>query len=219
MGVRVKDVTGRAEFIVAADDFHGRTTTIVSFSARSAGTRSLFTQVSRSCPTAILRPSPKLSTMTRLPFSLSPFRVRPAWSSPDGYLTGVSRLSKTTFCSWPTKSSGLGRTGETFAVDHEGVQPEVLGKVLGGGIVPVSAVAAGMTSLVSFSPASTAPPSAATSLSCAVRIEVIKLLEKGGASADLGKRLHEGLETLVGQGIHRYADAACGPGGASTPPS
>ena len=86
---------------------------------------------------------------------------------PEGYLPGVRRVctERNVLFIADEIQSGLGRTGATFACDHEGVVPDMylLGKALGGGIVPVSAVAANARrARRAASPASTARPSAAT---------------------------------------------------------
>ena len=87
---------------------------------------------------------------------------------PAGYFAGVRRaLHRRTnvLLIADEIQSGLGRTGKTFAIEHEGVVPDmyVLGKALGGGIVPVSAVAANADVLgVLQARASTARRSAAT---------------------------------------------------------
>ncbi len=85
---------------------------------------------------------------------------------PDGYLRAVrdACTEANVLMIADEIQSGLGRTGYTFACDHEGVRPDiyVLGKALGGGIVPMSAVVSDATSSACSGPASTAAPSAAT---------------------------------------------------------
>jgi ornithine--oxo-acid transaminase len=94
--------------------------------------------------------------------------------------------------------TGLGRTGRTFACQHEDVQPDlyVLGKGLGGGIVPVSAVVASWEVLGVFRPGSHGSTFGGNPLACAVGLEVCRMLGTGefqDRSALLGARLLDGL--------------------------
>jgi ornithine--oxo-acid transaminase len=87
--------------------------------------------------------------------------------------------------------SGLGRTGTTFAVEHEGVVPDVyiLGKALGGGIMPLSAVVADRDVLGVFKPGEHGSTFGGNPLASAIGIEVIDVLREGTyqrASAELG---------------------------------
>jgi ornithine--oxo-acid transaminase len=102
--------------------------------------------------------------------------------------------------------SGLGRTGRTFAIEHDNVVPDMylLGKALGGGIVPVSAVAANADVLGVLKPGQHGSTFGGNPLACAVGIEVVKLLESGDfqrRSATLGDHLHAGLSALIGHGV------------------
>ncbi|GAF16916.1 ornithine aminotransferase [Bacillus sp. JCM 19046] len=76
--------------------------------------------------------------------------------------------------------SGLGRTGELFACDHEAVEPDmfILGKALGGGVMPVSAVAASKDVLGVFEPGSHGSTFGGNPLACAVAIEALNVLEE-----------------------------------------
>jgi ornithine--oxo-acid transaminase len=94
--------------------------------------------------------------------------------------------------------SGLGRTGTMFAVEHEGVVPDVyiLGKALGGGIMPLSAVVADRDVLGVFKPGEHGSTFGGNPLACAIGIEVIDLLREGTyqrASAELGAWLLQAL--------------------------
>ncbi len=97
--------------------------------------------------------------------------------------------------------SGLGRTGATFACDQEGVRPDMylLGKALGGGIVPVSAVVSSRDILGVFRPGQHGSTFGGNPLACAVGREVITLLRTGEyqeRSAKLGAHLHDRLGAL-----------------------
>ena len=97
--------------------------------------------------------------------------------------------------------SGLGRTGTTFAVEHENVVPDVyiLGKALGGGIMPVSAVVADEDVLGVFKPGQHGSTFGGNPLACAIAREVIAMLRTGEfqeRSRTLGAHLHERLGAL-----------------------
>jgi ornithine--oxo-acid transaminase len=102
--------------------------------------------------------------------------------------------------------SGLGRTGTTFACDREGVVPDmyILGKALGGGIMPLSAVAADVNVLGVLTPGSHGSTFGGNPLACAVGREVIRLLQTGDPqrrAAQLEPVLRAGLDPLVGRGV------------------
>ncbi len=102
--------------------------------------------------------------------------------------------------------SGLGRTGRTFACDHEAVTPDmyILGKALGGGIVPVSAVAADRDVLGVLTPGSHGSTFGGNPLAMAIGRAVIRLLETDEPqrrARDLEGVLVERLESLVGEGV------------------
>jgi ornithine--oxo-acid transaminase len=101
--------------------------------------------------------------------------------------------------------SGLARTGRTFACDHEDVQPDMylLGKALGGGIVPVSAVVADAGVLGVLTPGSHGSTFGGNPLACAVGREVVAMLRTGEyqeRAARLGEQLARSLGGLVGRG-------------------
>ena len=114
--------------------------------------------------------------------------------------------------------SGLGRSGTTFACDHEGVVPDiyVLGKALGGGLYPVSAIAADHDVLDVITPGSHGSTFGGNPLAAAIGAEVVAMLQTGefqAAAVRLGERLEAGLAPLVGNGfdavrIHRRQKSA-----------
>jgi ornithine--oxo-acid transaminase len=127
---------------------------------------------------------------------------------PAGYFAGVRAAcdEQAVLLIADEIQSGLGRTGRTFAIEHEGVVPDmyVLGKALGGGIVPVSAVAANRDVLGVLKPGEHGSTFGGNPLACAVGAEVVRLLASGDfqkRSAELGEHLHAGLNALVGTGV------------------
>ena len=106
--------------------------------------------------------------------------------------------------------SGLGRTGPTLALDHEGVRADLytLGKALGGGIMPVSAVVGRRDVLGVLQPGQHGSTFGGNPLACAVGRAVIALLGTGemqARSTELGAHLHARLGALVGNGAGRGA--------------
>ena len=102
--------------------------------------------------------------------------------------------------------SGLGRTGRTFASDHVGVVPDLylLGKALGGGVVPVSAVVGNADVLGVLHPGQHGSTFGGNPLAAAVGTCVVRLLATGEfqqRSAELGRRLHDRLRDLIGHGV------------------
>ena len=97
--------------------------------------------------------------------------------------------------------SGLGRVGSTFACEAEGVVPDayLLGKALGGGIVPVSAMVSSRSVLGVLKPGQHGSTFGGNPLACAVAREVIAMLRTGEyqeRSASLGARAARGLGSL-----------------------
>jgi ornithine--oxo-acid transaminase len=128
---------------------------------------------------------------------------------PDaGYLAGVRELTHRKGCLFIADEiqSGLGRTGRTLAVEHEAVVPDVLllGKALGGGIVPVSAVVARREVLGVLHPGEHGSTFGGNPLAAAVGTAVVELLETGEfqrRATELGVVLRDGLTELVGKGV------------------
>src|ERR671916_776988 len=203
-GYRVKGVPdGRANIVVAENNFHGRTTTIVSFSTDPDAYADFgpYTPGFRVVPYGDLAAMAQAIDDTTVAVLLEPIQGEAGvLVPPEGYLAGVRRLcdERNTLFVADEIQSGLGRTGRTFAVEHEGVTPDmyVLGKALGGGIVPVSAVAARREVLGVLRSGEHGSTFGGNPLACAVGVEVVRLLERGDfqkRSEELGERLHAGL--------------------------
>ena len=106
---------------------------------------------------------------------------------PDGYLAGSRALctEANALLIADEIQSGLGRTGRTFACDHEGVAPDLmlLGKALGGGIVPISAVVGTDEVLGLFRPGEHGSTFGGNPLACAIALAVLELLGRRLAAA------------------------------------
>ncbi|WP_406717525.1 ornithine--oxo-acid transaminase [Streptomyces althioticus] len=201
----------RATIVVAADNFHGRTTTIVSFSTDETARAGFgpFTPGFRVVPYNDLAALEEAVDETTAAVLIEPIQGEAGVVIPDdGYLAGVRELTRRAGCLFVADEiqSGLGRTGRTLAVEHESVVPDVvlLGKALGGGIVPVSAVAARREVLQVLHPGEHGSTFGGNPLAAAVGTAVVELLETGEfqrRAAELGVVLREGLEALVGKGV------------------
>jgi ornithine--oxo-acid transaminase len=211
-GYRVKGVAGQqAEIVVAAGNFHGRTTTIVSFSTDPDARDDFgpYTPGFKIVPYGDLTALSDAVGPNTVAVLLEPIQGEAGvLVPPAGYLAGVRSVcddNNVLFIADEIQS-GLGRTGRTFAIEHEGVVPDmyVLGKALGGGIVPVSAVAANRDVLGVLRPGEHGSTFGGNPLACAVGVEVVKLLATGEfqeRSDKLGAHLHDGLNALVGTGV------------------
>ncbi|GAA2599934.1 ornithine--oxo-acid transaminase [Streptomyces roseoviolaceus] len=202
---------GRATIVVAADNFHGRTTTIVSFSTDETARQGFgpFTPGFRIVPYNDLTALEAAVDETTAAVLIEPIQGEAGVIIPDdGYLTGVRELTRRKGCLFIADEiqSGLGRTGGTLAVEHESVVPDVvlLGKALGGGIVPVSAVVARREVLGVLRPGEHGSTFGGNPLAAAVGTAVVELLETGEfqqRAAELGATLRDGLTELVGKGV------------------
>ena len=211
-GHEVKGVPdGRATVVVMDGNFHGRTISIVSFSGDHVAKAHYgpYTPGFVSVPYGDVAALEAAVDDTTVAVLMEPVQgeagvVLP----PDGYLREVRRVcvENDILMVADEIQSGLGRTGMTFACELEGVVPDVyiLGKALGGGIVPLSAVAADADVLGVMTPGSHGSTFGGNPLACAVGRAVIELLNTGEPqrqAARLEAPLRAGLEPLVGRGL------------------
>ena len=159
-GYEVKGVApDRAKVIVCDGNFHGRTITIVSFSTDEDSRRGFgpFTPGFEVVPYGDADALEAAIDDDTVAFLVEPIQGEAGVIvPPDGYLRRARELcsDRGVLLIADEIQSGLGRTGTTFACEHEDVVPDVyiLGKALGGGIVPVSAVVADRDVLGVFAP-------------------------------------------------------------------
>ncbi|MFD5326378.1 ornithine--oxo-acid transaminase [Streptomyces sp. NPDC127092] len=210
-GYEVKGVPdGHAKIVVAGNNFHGRTTTIVSFSTdhEARDHYGPYTPGFEIVPYGDLTALETAVTENTVAVLLEPIQGEAGvLVPPPGYLRGVRELTarRNVLFMADEIQSGLGRTGKTFACEHEDVVPDVyvLGKALGGGVVPVSAVVADRDVLGVFRPGEHGSTFGGNPLACAVALEVIAMLRTGEyqqRAAELGEHLHAELKLLVGGG-------------------
>lgn len=211
-GYRVKGIAPDAATVVVANgNFHGRTTTIVGFSDD---------------PQARDGFGPFAPGFVRVPFgdaaaieaaideNTAAVLIEPIQGEagvilpPEGYLRAVRELctkNNVLFIADEIQS-GLGRVGETFACDREGVVPDVylLGKALGGGILPLSAVVADDDVLGVIRPGEHGSTFGGNPLASAVGLRVVEMLSTGEFQARakaLGEHLETRLDALIGNGV------------------
>jgi len=209
-GYTVKGVPAdQAVIIVFSGNFHGRTTTIISFST-DEDSRADFGPYT---PGFRIVPYGDLDALTvavsELGERVVAVLVEPIQGEagvvvpPAGFLAGIRELCTAhgILMIADEIQSGLGRTGFTFACTAENVKPDayLLGKALGGGIVPVSAMVSTWPVLGVLQPGQHGSTFAGNPLACAVAREVIAMLRTGeyqARAAVLGMRMHERLGAL-----------------------
>jgi len=211
-GYDVKGVArDRATIIVTEGNFHGRTTTIVSFSTDPVAREGFgpFTPGFRIVPFGDAAAIEAAIDEDTVAVMVEPVQGEAGVQvPPEGYLRQVREICSRRGVLFVADEiqTGLGRTGSTFACDLEDVVPDiyVLGKALGGGVVPVSAVLSSREVLGVLTPGSHGSTFGGNPLACAVGHAVVRLLETGeiqARAAELGRRLRSRLDTLVGHGV------------------
>jgi ornithine aminotransferase len=224
-GYRVKGIArDRAEIIVADGNFHGRTTTVISFSSESDYRDGFgpFTPGFRSVPfgdlAAVERAiGPHTAAVLVEPIQGEAGIIVP----PAGFLCGLRRLcdANRVLLILDEVQSGLGRTGEWFAYEHEGIRPDglILGKALGGGVLPVSAFVARREVMDVFTPGSHGSTFGGNPLAAAVGLEALQVIRDEGLvekSATLGAHMlerlrafaHPALKDVRGRGLWAGAE-------------
>jgi ornithine--oxo-acid transaminase len=208
-GYQVKGVPAdQATIIVCDGNFHGRTISIVSFSDDPDARRDFgpFTPGFVRVPYNDLDAIKAAIDENTVGILVEPIQGEAGVNIPsDGYLAGIRDLctrNNVLFIADEIQS-GLCRTGRTFACDHENVRPDiyVLGKALGGGIVPVSAVVASREILGVFRPGEHGSTFGGNPLACAVGLQVVRMVRTGEfqqRARELGAVLTERLGQLSG---------------------
>jgi ornithine--oxo-acid transaminase len=206
-GYQVKGVPAdQATIIVAEHNFHGRTTTIVGFSTDPIARADYgpFAPGFRTVPFGDADAIAAAIDETTVAVLIEPIQGEAGIIvPPQGFLAAVRRITRDAgvLLIADEIQSGLGRTGTTFACELEDVVPDVyvLGKALGGGVIPVSAIAADRDLMDVFTPGSHGSTFGGNPLACAVGSAVVGLLETGefqARSRVLGERLADGLRAI-----------------------
>jgi len=177
----------RAEIIVAEGNFHGRTTTVISFSTEPDYRRNFgpFTPGFQAVPFGDIQAIADAITPDTCAVLIEPIQGEAGIKVPrDGFLRDLRKLcnDRNILMILDEVQSGLGRTGKMFAFQHENVMPDalILGKALGGGMLPVSALVGVKEVMKLFTPGSHGSTFGGNPLACAVGLEALTILENEG---------------------------------------
>ncbi|BAU26711.1 ornithine--oxo-acid transaminase [Aneurinibacillus soli] len=175
----------QANIIVCEGNFHGRTTTLTSFSSEESYRRGFgpFTPGFTMIPYGDIQALQDAITPYTAAFMVEPIQGEAGIViPPDGFLKQASEICKKNKVLLVVDEiqTGLGRTGKLFAMDWDGIQPDlyIIGKALGGGVYPISAVVADADILGVFEPGSHGSTFGGNPLGCAVAIAALDVLEE-----------------------------------------
>jgi ornithine--oxo-acid transaminase len=197
-GHRVKGLR-RPVIVVAEGNFHGRTTTIISFSSEPEYRDGFgpFTPGFRAVAFGDLAAMEAAITPDTAAVLVEPIQGEAGIIvPPHGWLAGLRRLcdERHVLLLLDEIQSGLGRTGAWFAFQHENIRPDgvMLGKALGGGVLPVSVFAARQEVMDVFTPGSHGSTFGGNSLAAAVGLEALHVIRDEGLverSRQLGEHM------------------------------
>ncbi|MEK7722519.1 MAG: ornithine--oxo-acid transaminase [Elusimicrobiota bacterium] len=211
-GYKVKGIQeGKAEIIAASNNFHGRTISIVSFSTETQYRDGFgpFTPGFRIVDYGSLEELKAAINPNTAAFLVEPIQGEAGIIVPPaGYLRAAYELCKTNNVLFVADEiqTGFGRTGRKFACDYEDVKPDMLimGKALGGGVMPMSAVAASRAVLGVFNPGDHGSTFGGNPLACAVSRMALKVLVEEKLveqSFELGRYFMEKLRSIKSRHI------------------
>ncbi len=211
-GYQIKGIPAdKAEIIVMKDNFHGRTVTITSFSTEAAYREGFgpFTPGFKVVPFGDIEALTQAITPNTCAILAEPMQGEAGVLIPPvGYLKALREVSKAhqVLLILDEIQTGLGRTGKWFAYQHEGIQPDgiIIGKALGGGILPVSAFVATKAVMSVFTPGSHGSTFGGNPLACRVARQALDIMERDhyvNNSAKLGDHLLAGLKSIQSEAI------------------
>lgn len=206
-GYMVKGVEkDKAEIIVFENNFHGRTITIISFSIDPDATDYYgpFTPGFKVVPYDDLEAVEEAVTKNTVGIMVEPIQGEAGVVVPsDGFLKGLETIARkhNVLLAIDEIQTGFCRTGKNFAFQHEGITPDIIimGKALGGGVFPVSAIAANKDILGVYKPGTHGSTFGGNPLACAVAsaaIDVLvdeKMVER---AAEMGKYFMDGIKAI-----------------------
>jgi ornithine--oxo-acid transaminase len=196
----------KAEIIACYDNFHGRTMTAVSLSSEEEYKRGFGPMLPgiKLVPYGDLKALKEAITPNTVAFLMEPIQGEAGINvPPQGFLKEAAALCKEQNVLFVADEIqvGLGRTGKMFACDWEDIEPDVLilGKALGGGVFPISCVAANKEILGVFNPGSHGSTFGGNPLACAVSLASLDVIQDENLvekSFDLGNYFKEQLEKI-----------------------
>ncbi len=206
-GYKVKGIAdGKAEIIVCANNFHGRTTTVISFSSDEQYRDGFgpFTPGFKITPFGDAHALKEAITPNTCAFLVEPIQGEAGIIIPPaGFLKLAAEICRENGVLFIADEiqAGLGRTGKLFAFEHEGIRPDavIIGKALSGGFYPVSAVLSSKEILGVFRPGDHGSTFGGNPLGCAVARAALQVLVDENLiarSAELGGYFLEKLRTL-----------------------
>ena len=197
---------GKQNIVCCRGNFHGRTVTVVSMSTDPTARAGYgpFTPGFRAVEYGDARAIEEAIDQNTAAVLLEPIQGEAGIIvPPDGYLSAVREICsrKGVLMLADEVQTGFGRTGDMFACMHEGVQPDIyiLGKALGGGIMPVSAVASTRDILGVFEPGSHGSTFGGNPLACAVGLKAMEIAVRDDYPAlarEKGKFLQEAIRSV-----------------------
>lgn len=196
----------KAEIIVCADNFHGRTITLIGFStnAEIRGHFGPFTPGFKVIPFGDTGALEKAITPNTVAFLVEPIQGEAGVRvPPDGYLKAARQICTKHRIVWILDEiqTGLGRTGKLLAEEHEGVESDLtlVGKALSGGFYPVSAVLSNTEVLGVLKPGDHGSTFGGNPMACAVSRMAMKVLKEEGMienAAKMGTYFMNGLKQI-----------------------
>lgn len=212
-GYQIKKIPeNQAEIIVTSNNFHGRTIGIISFSSDKSYQQGFgpFLPGFKSVPFGDLNAIEQAITPNTCAVITEPVQGEAGIIvPPKGWLRGVADLCKKNniLLVADEVQSGLGRTGKILACDHENVKPDglILGKALGGGFFPVSALVGSQELLGVFTPGSHGSTFGGNPLAAAIGLKALELLDEerlSERSAELGAYMIEQLRLMNSPMVH-----------------
>ncbi|MEA3322227.1 MAG: ornithine--oxo-acid transaminase [Bacillota bacterium] len=196
----------QAEIIVCEDNFHGRTMTAVSMSSSEEYQQGFGPMLPgiKVIPYGSIEALKGAITPNTAAFIFEPIQGEAGINIPaEGFLSEAYEVCKANNVLYVADEiqAGLGRSGKLFACDWENVEPDmyILGKALGGGVFPISCVAANKDILGVFNPGSHGSTFGGNPLACAVSMAALEVLDEEKLverSYDLGNYMMEELRTI-----------------------
>jgi ornithine--oxo-acid transaminase len=212
-GYEVKGITsGQAKIIVCTGNFHGRTSTVISFSSDPSAKNNYgpfspgFISIPFNDITAL---EEALQDKDVAGFLVEPIQGEAGVLVPDdGYLSKAKSLcaAANVLLIADEIQTGLCRTGKLLACDHENVQPDILllGKALSGGMLPVSAVLANNDIMLTIKPGEHGSTYGGNPLACVTAIAALQVLKEeqmADNAEKMGQLLRDGIKALQSKHI------------------